>query len=153
MKTVNIINKKAKYDYEFLESYTCGIVLYGKEVKAIRNGNCSLSGSYCYISTNNEVILKDSYIKNDIKKGQFNDINFNETRERKLLLNKKEIRQIKEYTSQKGFTLVPYKIFSYKGLLKVELKVCKGKKDYDKRESIKERDSKRELNRIQKNYR
>lgn len=152
MKQLNIVNKKAKFDYEFIETYNCGIVLYGKEVNSIREGNCSLSGTYCIIDQYNEVFIKGSFVKNYVKKNQLQKENFEEYRDRKLLLTKKEIRRLKEYTSQKGFTLVPYRIYSDKGLIKCELKVCKGKKTYDKRESIKERDNKRDLDRISKNF-
>lgn len=152
MNKINIIYKKAQFEYEFIETYNCGIVLYGSEVNSIRNGNCSLSGSYCYISSDNEIFIKGSYIKKEIKKNQTENTNYDENRDRKLLLTKKEINYLKEYTFQKGYTIVPYRIYSYKGLIKCEIKLCKGKKIYDKREVIKKRENEIELNRIKKNF-
>ncbi len=149
MKDVKIINRKARHNYNIIETYVTGIVLQGSEVKSIRNGKCNISDAYCYIS-NNEVLMKNSNIsKYDSDKFS----NHEELRERKLLLKKKEIRKLKEETQNPGITLIPLEIFSNeRNMLKVKLGLCKGKKDYDKRESIKERDNKRELERIVKNF-
>lgn len=146
-KNVNIVNRKAHYDYEFLDSYSCGLVLYGAEVKAIRNGHISLAGTFCYID-NGEVWIKNSYIKCPETTTRYGKSQpFEETRPRKLLLTRKEIRKLTPIILQKGYSLVPYRVYSYKGLLKCEVKLCRGKKDYDKRESMKERDLQMEMKR------
>ena len=144
---MEIINRKARHEYIILQEYTCGIVLYGAEVKSIRAGKCNISDSYCYIN-NGEVWLKNCHISkydSDIFTG------FDELRDRKLLLTKKEIRYLNSELQIQGITLVPLKIFVNKtGLLKIKIGLCKGKKQYDKREAIKERDSIRDLERVLK---
>ncbi len=144
-----IKNKKALFNYEVLDKYIAGIVLVGTEIKSIRQGKASLVDSYCTIY-NNEIILLNSYIgKFDIA-AQFNH---DERRQRKLLLNKQEINKLKKGIEIKGFTIIPLSMFiNEKGLCKVEIALCKGKKTYDKRETIKEKDNKRELERTLKNY-
>lgn len=144
-------NRKARHDYEILDKYVAGIVLSGSEVKSLRAGKANISDSYCYVSISaNEVWLKGAHISKYLSD---TFTNHEELRERKLLLNKKEIRKIREAAEQKGFTIVPLKIFSNKtNLIKVEIAICRGKKDYDKRETIKERDTKRELSRIVKSF-
>lgn len=146
---MEIINRKAKHDYDIVETYNAGLVLIGSEVKSIKAGKANIGDAYCYVSINNEVWLKNSHVsKYD------SDIftNHEEKRERKLLLNKKEIRKIKEQISEKGFTIIPLKIYIEKGKIKLQIGVCKGKHNYDKRNDIKDRDNKRELDRIMKNY-
>lgn len=146
---MKVINKKAKFEYEILQTYICGIVLFGSEVKAFRQGKCNIADSYCYIHKN-EVLMKNSYI------GKYDSDIFTsheERRERKLLLNKYEIRKIKQKLQVQGITLIPLKMFiNDRGLIKVEIGVCKGKKLYDKRNDIKDRENKIELNRINKSY-
>jgi len=145
---MEIINRKAKHDYDIVETYNAGLVLIGSEVKSIKAGKANIGDAYCVI-TNSEVWLKNSHVsKYD------SDIftNHEEKRERKLLLNKKEIRKIKEQISEKGFTIIPLKIYIEKGKIKLQIGVCKGKHNYDKRNDIKDRDNKRELDRIMKNY-
>ena len=144
-----IKNKKALFNYQVLDKYIAGIVLVGTEIKSIRQGKASLVDSYCTIY-NNEIILLNSYIgKFDIA-AQFNH---EERRQRKLLLNKQEINKLKKGIEVKGFTIIPLSMFiNEKGLCKVEIALCKGKKTYDKRESIKEKDNKRDLERTLKNY-
>ena len=133
---MEILNRKAKYDYQIFETYEAGIVLTGTEVKSIRNGKCNLKDSYVVIN-NNEVYVLNMHISN-YEKGSFNNVD--EKRTRKLLLNRKEINKINEKIKIKGFTIVPLKLYFIKGKAKLEIGVAKGKHTYDKRETIKERD-------------
>ena len=146
---MEIKNKKALFNYEVIEKLIAGIVLTGTEIKSIREGKASLVDTYCFIK-DNEVWLKNSYIKKfDIAAMT----NHEEHRDRKLLLSKQEIKRWKKPLLNPGITIVPLKMFiNQNGLCKVELCLCKGKKEYDKRESIKEQDNKRELDRIIKSY-
>lgn len=138
------MNRKAKFEYEILDTYVAGIVLQGSEVKSIRNGRCNISDSFCIVD-NNEVILKNCHIS---KYDSDKFTNHEELRDRKLLLTKKEILKLKEKSQIAGITIIPLKLFLQHNLIKVEIGLCKGKKLYDKRESIKERDIERELSRI-----
>jgi len=146
---MEIKNKKALFNYEVIEKLIAGIVLTGTEIKSIREGKASLIDTYCFIK-DNEVWLKNSYIKKfDIAAMT----NHEERRDRKLLLSKQEIRRWKKPLLNPGITIVPLKMFiNQNGLCKVELCLCKGKKEYDKRESIKNQDNKRELDRVIKSY-
>jgi SsrA-binding protein len=141
---MKIVNRKAKFEYEILDTYVAGIVLQGSEVKSIRNGRCNISDSFCIVD-NNEVILKNCHIS---KYDSDKFTNHEELRDRKLLLTKKEILKLKEKSQTIGITIIPLKLFLQHNLIKAEIGLCKGKKLYDKRESIKERDIERELNRI-----
>lgn len=142
-------NKKAYFDYTFLNTYIAGIVLTGTEIKSIRNHKCSLVETYCYIN-NNEIYMKNSYIAEYENRGY---CNHEERRDRKLLLTKQEIHKLNKEVQTPGFTIIPIKMFiNDKGLCKLEIALCKGKKEYDKRESIKQKDTKREIDRILKNY-
>jgi SsrA-binding protein len=133
---MEIVNRKSKFEFEFLDSYTAGIVLTGVEVKFIRDGKLSFSDSYCQFQ-NGELFLKNVSIS-----GIGTD---NIKRDRKLLLNKKELNKIQKALIS-NITIVPYKIFTNnKGLFKVEIMIAKGKKLYDKRETIKKRDLEREI--------
>lgn len=145
---MEIVNRKARHEYNILENYTAGIVLQGSEVKSIKVGKANIGDAYCVI-TNGEVWLKNSHVS---KYDSDKFTNHEEKRDRKLLLNKKEIRRLASDVQNPGYTIIPLKMFIMKGKIKVEIGLCKGKKDYDKRESIKERDSKRELDRIKKNF-
>lgn len=145
---MEIVNRKARHEYNILENYTAGIVLQGSEVKSIKAGKANIGDAYCVI-TNGEVWLKNSHVS---KYDSDKFTNHEEKRDRKLLLNKKEIRRLTSDVQNPGYTIIPLKMFIMKGKIKVEIGLCKGKKDYDKRESIKERDSKRELDRIKKNF-
>ena len=145
---MEIVNRKARHEYNILENYTAGIVLQGSEVKSIKAGKANIGDTYCVI-TNGEVWLKNSHVS---KYDSDKFTNHEEKRDRKLLLNKKEIRRLTSDVQNPGYTIIPLKMFITKGKIKVEIGLCKGKKDYDKRESIKERDSKRELDRIKKNF-
>ncbi|MBR4618219.1 MAG: SsrA-binding protein SmpB [Bacilli bacterium] len=144
---MEIINRAARHNYFIEETYECGIVLMGTEIKSIRAGKCNLKDSYGIIK-NNEVFLLNMFIS-PYKEASI--YNVSETRSRKLLLHKKEIKKIKELVEQKGLTLVPLKMYFKGSNIKIELGLCKGKKNYDKRESIKQRDEKREMAKIQKN--
>ena len=146
---MEIVNRKARHEYIVIEDIVAGIVLQGSEVKSIRAGKCNISDAYCYIN-NDELILKNSHIaKYDSDKFT----NHEELCDRKLLLTKKEIRKWKQEIINPGITIIPLKIFiNNRGLIKIVVGLCKGKKDYDKRESLKEKDSKREIEKAMKNY-
>ena len=146
---VQIKNKRAEFDYEVLDRYTAGLVLTGTEVKSIRAGKASLVDTFCYIY-NGEVWVKNMYLA-EYDFGSYN--NHNTRRERKLLLQKKEIRQLQEETKAPGFTLVPLKLFfDENGRVKMQLGLCRGKKEYDKRQSLREKDDRREMDRAMKRY-
>jgi SsrA-binding protein len=139
-------NKRAFYEYEILEQYTCGIKLHGSEVKSIKNNKVSISEAYCFIDENLEVFLRGSHITPHKEGGKhFNHV---PVRDRKLLMKKKEIIKLKEKIGEKGFTLVPLSvIITDSGFIKVEIGLGRGKKLYDKREAIKTKDLTRENNR------
>jgi len=137
-------NRKANFEYEVLERYEAGIVITGTEVKSLRIGKANLQDAYGRIS-NDEVWLINSHIS-EYKFGNIN--NHEPLRNRKLLLNRKEIRKIKQALQEKGLTLVPLKMYFRGSLVKVEIGIARGKKLYDKRESIKKRETERKLSRI-----
>lgn len=142
-------NKKAYFDYNFITTYIAGIILTGTEIKSIRQHKCSLVDTYCYIK-NNEIFIKNSYIAKYENSGY---CTHEERRDRKLLLTKQEIKKLNKECQNPGYTIIPIKIFiNEKGLCKIELALCKGKKQYDKRESIKQKDINRDIDRILKNY-
>ena len=143
---MEIINRRARYDYFIDDTYECGIVLKGTEIKSIRKGSANIKDSYAIIR-NGEVFLVNMFIDR-YKEG--NIFNHEETRSRKLLLHRNEIRKLDNKLKLDGFTLIPLKVYFVKGRVKVELGLCRGKKNYDKRESIKERDLKREFGRANK---
>lgn len=145
---MEITNRKAKFDYFIEEEYEAGIVLTGTEIKSIRNGHCNIKDSYGVVK-NNEVFLLNMFI-GQYKEG--NIFNHNETRTRKLLLHKKEIKKISQAIEMNGLTLIPLKVYFKNNILKVLLGVCKGKKQFDKRETIKQRDINREVKKNLKNY-
>ena len=136
---MEILNRKAHYDYFIKETYEAGIELQGTEIKSLRKANANINDSYARIK-NNEVYLTNMYIG---KYEEGNIFNHDERRERKLLLHKREILKIDSEITTKRYTLIPLKIYFVRGKAKVELGVCQGKKLYDKRESIKEKDIKR----------
>ena len=145
--SVKIINKKAKYEYILNDSYISGIVLTGSEIKSIRNSKVSIRGSFCKF-TNDELFVINMNIE---KYGFSNDETYNAKKPRKLLLNKKELSKLKKSIQQKGSSIIPYKIFiNEKGLAKLEIFTATGKKLYDKRASIKEKENKRSLDRVNK---
>lgn len=140
-------NRKAYFKYEIIDNYIAGIQLLGTEVKSIRSGKVNFTDAYCIIR-NGEIFIHGLHIA-EYAMGTCN--NHTPTRDRKLLLNKKEIIKIEKKINEKGLTVVPLKVFiNEKGLVKLEIAVAKGKKIYDKRESIKEKDAKRESNRLSK---
>ena len=141
--TPTIQNRKASFDYQIEDTYEAGIELVGTEVKSIRAGNVSFSDAFAYIDKG-EVMLKELYIK-EFNQGSYN--NHETTRTRKLLLRKKEIQEIEIALSQKGYTVVPLKIYFKNGFAKVLIGMAKGKKKFDKRDSIAERDVSREMKR------
>ncbi len=132
-----IINRKARHDYEILETYEVGIVLFGSEVKSIKMGNANLKDSYADIEKG-EIWLYNFYISP--YKFASEKFNHEPLRPKKLLLHKKEIAKLIGKTKEKGFTLIPLRVFTKSGLIKVELSLAKGKKLYDKRQSLKERE-------------
>ena len=147
---MEIINTKAKYNYFIEEELECGIELLGSEVKSIREGSCSIKDSYARIKSN-EVFVINMFIKKYSHSSQV--FLQSETRPRRLLLHKKEIKKLESKITKEGYTLIPLKIyFNNKGKAKLLLGLCKGKKNYDKRETIKERDINRKIQRDLKNY-
>lgn len=138
---MEITNRKARYDYEIEDTIEAGIVLKGTEIKSIRNGKAQLKDSYAILK-NGEVFLLNMHIS-VYEKG--NIFNHEETRTRKLLLHKKEILKIRDKITQEGYTLIPMKVYFVKNHAKVLLGIARGKKNYDKRETIKKRDVEREL--------
>ena len=145
---MEIVNRRASFDYFVEEEYEAGIVLTGTEIKSVRNGHCNIKDSYGIVR-NHEVFLLNMYI-GQYKEG--NIFNHNETRSRKLLLHKKEIKKIEQAIDQQGLTLVPLKVYFKDSMLKVLLGVCRGKKTYDKRESLKEKDIQRDVQKNLKRY-
>lgn len=140
---MEILNRKARYDYEIEDTYEAGIVLTGTEIKSIREGKVNIKDSYTIIR-NNEIYLLNTHIST-YKEG--NIFNHEEDRTRKLLLHKKEILKLRDKLEVEGYTLVPLKIYFVKNKAKVLIGVAKGKKNYNKKETIKERDIKREMER------
>lgn len=146
---INIRNKRAEFDYQVIDKYTAGIVLTGTEIKSIREGKASLVDTYCYIH-NGEMWVKNMYVA-EYFLGSYN--NHTTRRDRKLLLNKKEINNLQSDTKAPGFTVVPLKLFiNEKGLAKLVVGLCKGKKEFDKRATLKEKQFKKEIDRAIKRY-
>lgn len=146
---VNIKNRRASFDYLVIDTYTAGIVLTGTEIKSIRQSKASLVDTYC-IFIGNELWVKNMHIA-EYFYGSYN--NHAARRDRKLLLERKELRKLQQAAKNPGFTIVPMRLFiNEKGLAKLVIALARGKHEYDKRESIKERDDKREMDRIKRNY-
>ncbi len=144
---INIRNKKAYFNYEILEKHVAGMQLKGTEIKSIRQGKANLGDSYCYFS-NNELWLKSMRIS-EYDHGSIN--NHDPYRDRKLLMNRRELNKLEKQTREKGLTIVALRVFiNEKGLAKTEIGLVRGKKQYDKREAIKKKDLKRDLDRIEK---
>lgn len=149
IKTANILNKRARFDYEVIETYTAGIVLTGTEIKSIRLGKAQIAESFCEFN-NGELFAINTYIEEYAFGNQFNH---KSRSERKLLLNKRELKTLARNVESKGLTIVPLRLFTNeKGFAKLEIALCRGKKTYDKRESLKEQDTKRDLARIKKEF-
>lgn len=142
---INIKNKRATFDYELVETFVAGIVLTGTEIKSVRLGKASLVDTFC-IFERNELWVRNMYIS-EYFYGTYN--NHNARRDRKLLLNRTELRKLIRLTKETGFTIVPTKLFiNEKGLAKLVIAVAKGKKQYDKRQSLKEKEDKRAMDRM-----
>ncbi len=142
---VNIKNKRATFDYELIDTFTAGIVLTGTEIKSIRMGKASLVDTYCYF-VKNELWVKNMYIA-EYFYGSYN--NHAARRDRKLLLNRKELSKLERAIKDTGFTIVPVRMFvNDKGLAKVVVALAKGKKQYDKRQSLREKDDRRDMDRM-----
>ena len=146
---IQIKNKKASFEYFFIETYTAGIVLTGTEIKSIRLGKVSLVDTYCTV-INGELWVKGMSVSPYFY-GTYN--NHEMKRDRKLLLTKKEIRALESATKQTGYTIVPTLVFiDNKGRAKMDIALCKGKKEYDKRQTLKEKEDRREMDRVMKHY-
>ena len=146
---VNIQNKKAKFNYSLLDKYTSGIVLNGNEIKSIRNSKASIDNAYCEFEKDELFVINmhiDEYENSSEK-------NFNPLRRRKLLLNKQELKKIYKQVIEKGITIVVTSLFITKGgIAKLKISVAKGKREYDKRNVIKDRDNRVNLSRVKKNF-
>lgn len=144
-KEVNIKNRRATFDYHIVETFTAGIVLTGTEIKSIRLGKAGLTDTFCYMN-NGELWVKNMYIA-EYFYGTYN--NHVARRDRKLLLNRKELNRLDKDGKEAGYTIVPLKLFiNERGLAKLVIGLARGKKEYDKRQSIKEREDKRDMARI-----
>ena len=147
---IRILNKKAKFEYIILDRYTAGIQLFGTEIKSIREGKASLVDSYCAVE-HGEMYVKQMHIA-EYRFGSY--ANHEAKRDRKLLLTKREIRKLEKATKDTGKTIVPLVLFiNEKGLAKLEIALCQGKHAYDKRQSLREADDKREVAQMMKNLR
>lgn len=145
LKEINIKNRRATFDYEIVETFTAGIVLTGTEIKSIRQGHASLVDTFCFVN-NGEVWVKNMNIA-EYFYGTYN--NHEARRDRKLLLNRKEIARLQKNSKEAGFTIVPLRLFiNDRGLAKLVIGIARGKKEYDKRQSIREREDKRNLARL-----
>ncbi len=143
--SVNIKNKRATFDYELVETFMAGIVLTGTEIKSLRLGKASLADTYCFFERG-ELWVRNMHIA-EYFYGTYN--NHNARRDRKLLLNRKELHKLLRLTRETGFTIIPIRLFiNEKGLAKLVIAVAKGKKEYDKRQSLKEKEDKRDMNRM-----
>lgn len=145
-----IVNRKAKFEYQFIDKYEAGMMLVGTEVKAIKEGNVNLSDAWCMFDKQGNLIVKSMYIA-EYSHGNIN--NHEQRRDRRLLLHKKELKKIERAMTEKGMTVVPYKVYmSERGFFKMEIFTAVGKKAFDKRHAIKDRENKKRLDRIMKEY-
>ncbi|MCT8339980.1 SsrA-binding protein SmpB [Flavobacteriaceae bacterium TK19130] len=148
-KNVNIKNRKARYEYEVLDKYVAGIVLAGTEIKAIREGKASIAESFCEFQ-NNELFVINMTVQ---EYSHATDFNHQPKSERKLLLNRNELKKLEKEVRNSGLTIIPLRLFTNdRGLAKLQIALCKGKKEYDKRETIKKRESKRRLDQVKKAF-
>jgi SsrA-binding protein len=144
---ISIKNRKASFEYEWIEQFLAGIKLVGTEIKSIRGGKANLTDSYCQFY-DGELFVKNLHIA-EYEMGNIN--NHEAKRDRKLLLNKKELQKLERKTKESGLTIIPLRLFiNEKGLAKLEIALARGKKMYDKRESIKQKDAKRDMDRMMK---
>ncbi len=145
--SVNIKNKRASFEYQLLDKYIAGLALLGTEIKSIREGKANINDSFCSFFEDG-LYIRNMHIA-EYSFGSF--YNHESKRDRKLLLSKKELKKLREKGEEKGYTIVPLRIFiNERGYAKVEIALAQGKKDFDKRETIKERETKRELDRVMK---
>ena len=150
-KNINIQNKKARFEYELLDRYTAGIVLTGTEIKSIRQSKASIAESFCEFSDAGDLFVINMYVE---EYSHGTHYNHPPRQERKLLLTKTELRKLYKEVKNVGLTIIPLRLFiNARGLAKLEIALAKGKKLYDKRDTIKDRDNKRNLDRIKKSYR
>lgn len=149
-KPINIRNKKARFQYEILSTFTAGIQLTGTEIKSIRASKARITESFCEFNEKGELFAINMFIEEYLYGHAYN----HKTKsERKLLLNKWELKKLEKEVQNVGLTIVPLRLFlNEKGLAKLDIALCKGKKTYDKRETMKERDNKRDLARLKKNF-
>lgn len=149
-KNINIKNKRARFDYEILDTFTAGIMLGGTEIKSIRLGKASVSQSFCEFNEKGELFVINMQIDEYSHGGYYNH---KPKAERKLLLNKRELKKLRKEVTTSGLTIIPLNLLiNDRGLAKVNIGLAKGKKLYDKRETIKDRDNKRDLSRIKKSF-
>ena len=147
---INIKNKKARFEYEILDTYTAGIQLTGTEIKSIRESKARITESFCEFNDSGELFVVNMFIEEYING---NIYNHKPKSERRLLLNKRELKKLKKEGQDVGLTIIPLRLFlTDKGWAKLDIALCKGKKLYDKRNTLKDRDSKRDLDRIKKNF-
>ena len=150
-KKIHIKNKKARFEYTLLEEFTAGIVLTGTEIKSIRNSKASITESFCEFNNQGELFTINMYIEEYAYGTRFNHL---PKAQRKLLLNKKELKKLQREVQNTGLTIVPLRLYiNEKGFAKLRIALARGKKLYDKRETIKDRDNKRDLDRIKKSFR
>ncbi|MDT7830681.1 SsrA-binding protein SmpB [Pricia sp. S334] len=149
-KNINIKNKKAKFEYELLDTYVAGIVLAGTEIKSIREGKASIAQSFCEFNDKGELFVINMQVDEYSHAYHFNH---RPKAERKLLMHRRELKKLRKEVTTSGLTIVPLNLFiNDRGLAKIRIALAKGKKLYDKRETIKDRDSKRNLARIKKSF-
>lgn len=148
-KPIEVVNRRAKHEYHFVDTFEAGIMLHGTEIKSVRNGQVGLTDSFCFFEEG-ELFIKNMYIK-EYDFGTY--FNHEPRRTRKLLLRRSELKKLERKVKERGFTIIPFRLFmSERGFAKIEIALVTGKKTYDKRDSIKERDQKRDLDRIQKSF-
>lgn len=149
-KIINIKNKRARFEYELIDEYTAGIILTGTEIKSIRNSKASIAESFCEFNQKGELFTVNMHIEEYAFGTRFNH---KPKAQRKLLLNKKELNKLYKEVKNGGLTIVPLRLFiNEKGFAKIRIALARGKKLYDKRETIKDRENKRDLDRVKKNF-
>jgi len=149
-KNIQIKNRKARFEYKILDKYTAGIVLVGTEIKAIREGQASIAESFCEFNERGELFVINMTVQEYSHATHFNH---NPKSERKLLLNKTELKKLFKNVKTSGLTIIPLVLFTNdKGLAKITIALCRGKREFDKRDNIKDRDNKRDLSRLKKSF-
>ena len=149
-KNIQIKNRKARFEYEILDKYTAGIVLVGTEIKAIREGQASIAESFCEFNEKGELFVINMTVQEYSHATHFNH---NPKSERKLLLNKTELKKLYKNVKTSGLTIIPLVLFTNdKGRAKITVALCRGKREFDKRDDIKDRDNKRDLSRLKKSF-